>query len=150
VLKFIFVETINAVIQWHFVWNDEIHTCEKFFRNCKIKQCYNCWRYDHIENQCFSISKYDWCDKSNHQKNVCQMFIIKTKCAMCEEFHDARNKNCCIRQQKMKKTKSTKIDEISFFSVKQTSIKLVVMFCSSFFEIHFSFSNVEKKKLLAS
>jgi hypothetical protein len=44
VLKFIFVETINAVIQRHLVWDDEIHTCERFFRNCKIKQCYNCWR----------------------------------------------------------------------------------------------------------
>jgi hypothetical protein len=71
VLKFIFVETINAVIQRHFVWDDEIHTCERFFRNCKIKQCYNCWRYDHIENQYFSISKCDRCKKSNHQKSVC-------------------------------------------------------------------------------
>ncbi len=66
VLKFIFVETINAVIQRHLVWDDEIHTCEKFFRNCKIKQCYNCWRYDHIENQCLSISKCDRCEESNH------------------------------------------------------------------------------------
>jgi hypothetical protein len=66
VLKFIFVETINAVIQRHLVWDDEIYTCERFFRNCKIKQCYNCWRYDHIENQCFSISKYDRCEKSKH------------------------------------------------------------------------------------
>jgi hypothetical protein len=41
VLKFIFVETINAVIQRHLVWDDEIHMCERFFRNCKIKQCYN-------------------------------------------------------------------------------------------------------------
>ncbi len=65
-LKFIFVETINAVIQRHVVWDDEIHICERFFRNCKIKQCYNCWRYDHIENQCFSISKCDWCEESKH------------------------------------------------------------------------------------
>ncbi len=66
VLKFIFVETINAVIQRHFVWDDEIHTCERFFRNCKIKQCYNCWRYNHIENQCLSISKCDRCEESKH------------------------------------------------------------------------------------
>jgi hypothetical protein len=66
VLKFIFVETINAVIQRHLVWNDEIFTCKKFFRNCKIKQCYNYWRYDHIENQCLSISKCDRCEKSDH------------------------------------------------------------------------------------
>ncbi len=85
-------------------------------------------------------------------KNVCQIFIIKAKCAICKEFYDARNKNCRIRQQKMKKTKSMKIDDISFFSVKQTSIKFVVavMFCSSFFENHFSFNNVKREKLLAS
>ncbi len=78
------------------------------------------------------------------------MFIIRTKCAMCEKSHDARNKNCRIRQQKMKKTKSTKIDEISFFSVKQTSIRFVVMLCSSSSEAHFSLSNVEREELLAS
>ncbi len=65
-LKFIFVETINAVIQRHLVWDEEIHTCERFFRNSKIKQCYNCWRYDHIENQYFSISKCDRCEESKH------------------------------------------------------------------------------------
>jgi hypothetical protein len=36
-LKFIFVETINVIIQRYLVWDDEIHTCERFFRNCKIK-----------------------------------------------------------------------------------------------------------------
>jgi hypothetical protein len=65
-LKFIFIETINAVIQRHFVWDEEIHIYERFFRNCKIKQFYNCWRYNHIENQCFSFSKCDWCEKSKH------------------------------------------------------------------------------------
>ncbi len=78
------------------------------------------------------------------------MFIIRTKCAICEEFHDARNKNCRTRQQKMKKTRSTKIDEISFFFVKQTSIKFVVMLCSSSFETHLSLSSVKRKELLAS
>jgi hypothetical protein len=78
------------------------------------------------------------------------MFIIRTKCAVCEEFHDARNKNCRTRQQKIKKTRSTKIDEISFYSVKQTSIRFVVMLCSSFFEVHFSFSSVKREELLAS
>jgi hypothetical protein len=48
------------------------------------------------------------------KKNVCQMFIIKAKCVICEESHDVRNKNCHTHQQKMKKTKSTKVDEISF------------------------------------
>ncbi len=105
-LKFIFVETIDAVIQRHFVWDEEIHICERFFRNCKIKQYYNCWRYDHIENQCFSISKCDRCEESKHLKSVCQMFIIRAKCAICEESHETRNRHCCTRQQKMKKTKS--------------------------------------------
>ncbi len=78
------------------------------------------------------------------------MFIIRTKCAVCEEFHDARNKNCRTRQQKMKKTRSTKIDDISFFSVKQTSIRLVVLFYSQSFEVHFSLSSVKKDEHLAS
>jgi hypothetical protein len=117
-LKFIFVETINAIIQRHLVWDEEIHTCERFFRNCKIKQCYNCWRYDHIESQCLLISKCDRCEESKHQKSACQMFIIRAKCAICEEFYEVRNKHCRTRQQKMKKTKSTRIDDISFYSVK--------------------------------
>ncbi len=78
------------------------------------------------------------------------MFIIRTKCAICEEFHDVRNKNCRIRQQKMKKTKSTKVDDISFFSVKQTSIRFVVLLCSQSLEIHSSLSSVKRDEYLAS
>ncbi len=78
------------------------------------------------------------------------MFIIKAKCAVCEESHDVRNKHCRTRQQKMKKTKSTKIDDISFFSVKQTSIRFVVLFCSQSLEIHFSLNSVKRDEYLAS
>ncbi len=77
------------------------------------------------------------------------MFIIKVKCAICEKSYDVRNRHCRTRQQKMKKTKSTKIDDISFFFVKQTSIKLVVLFCSQILEIHFSSSSVERDEYLA-
>ncbi len=78
------------------------------------------------------------------------MFIIRVKCAICERLHDVRNKNCRIRQQKMKKTRSTKVDDISFFSVKQTSIRFVVLLCSQSLEIHSSLSSVERDEYLAS
>ncbi len=65
-LKLILIKTINAVIQRYLVWDKETHTCKRFFHNSKIKQCYNCWQYDHIENEYFSLSKCDWCEKSEH------------------------------------------------------------------------------------
>ncbi len=78
------------------------------------------------------------------------MFIIKTKCAICKKFHEARSKNHRTRQQKMKKTKSTKVDDTSFYFVKQTSIKLVVMLCFQLLETHFSLSSVARNEYRVS
>ncbi len=73
------------------------------------------------------------------------MFIIKAKCAICEEFYEVRNKHYRIRQTKTKKTKLTRIDDISFFLVKQTSIKLVMLIVQ-ISKIYLSFNNVERNE----
>jgi hypothetical protein len=102
VLKFIFFETINAIIRRSFVWDNETHVCEQLIRNCKIKQCFNCWVYDHIEIQCFLIIKFRKRAKSKHVESNCSTLSIKAKCEICENSHHAQSDLCSHRKRKKK------------------------------------------------
>jgi uncharacterized protein YcbK (DUF882 family) len=45
-------EQLNELIR-NDLLNEYTHvTCELFVNNCRIKQCFNCQRYDHIINVC--------------------------------------------------------------------------------------------------
>ncbi len=81
-LKFIFFETVNAIIRRSLVWDDETHICERLIRNCKIKQCFNCWIYDHIKIQCFLIIKCRRCANQNTSKAVA-IFSASKRNASC-------------------------------------------------------------------
>jgi hypothetical protein len=56
-LTFLIIEIYNAEQSNKLINNDLFNkythvTCELFVNNCRIKQCFNCQRYDHIINAC--------------------------------------------------------------------------------------------------
>jgi hypothetical protein len=60
--------------------------CELFVNNCKIKQCFNCQRYDHINKNCWHKQRYSICVKWNNNA-TCKMSINKRKCVNSDNNH---------------------------------------------------------------
>lgn len=115
IIEFRFSTTTNEIIRKNFIWNDKIHACEKLIKNCRIKQCFNCFVYDYIKIQCRSIQKCDKCDENDHEANTYQIFKFKIKCVVCDNFHKIDAKIYHRHRTKTKKIKTMKI-VVFFFS----------------------------------
>jgi hypothetical protein len=71
-------------------------SCELFVSNCRIKQCFNCQRYDHVDK----IYRYEkWCFVcfEFHNAFTCKMSMNKRKCVNCEDNHSIWSFQCKIK-----------------------------------------------------
>ena len=119
--------------------------CEKFHRHNTIKQCFNCWFYDHIKTQCHVVQKCSKCEKTNHDKDLYDTLKNRVKCTICENFHDARHKFCRVKKIEMKKMNLFFVDNFFLFFVR----KLTKRFAESLitiFEISSLFNNVSREE----
>ena len=57
-----------------------------FVKKCKIVQCFNCYKYKHIDKKCKNVIKCDHCAKK-HETNKCNKDEIKIthKCINCKQ-----------------------------------------------------------------
>ena len=57
-----------------------------FVKKCRIIQCFNCYKYEHIDKKCKNVIKYDHCAKK-HETNKCSKDEIKIiyKYINCEQ-----------------------------------------------------------------
>jgi hypothetical protein len=80
--------------------------CELFVNNCRIKQCFNCQRYEHIDKICRYEKRCSICFES-HNDFACKVSIDKRKCVNCENNHSVWCFQC-----KIKMTKKNRIFDI--------------------------------------
>ena len=107
------------------------HSYFKFYHNIKIKQCFNCFFYEHIKIQCFLhiIKCGRYADSDYNWKN-CSMFKLKTKCISCGDAHSSVSENCIIRRKKMKKQRKTTVLLFFYYFTPSFSSGLNSVFCS--------------------
>jgi hypothetical protein len=77
-------------------------TCEFIVNNCRIKQCFNYQRYDHIINVC----RYErWCSIcfEQHSEETCKISTNKRKCVNCDDNHSIWSFQCKIKMKKKNK-----------------------------------------------
>jgi hypothetical protein len=78
--------TINRLIKKELL-NEYSHcTYEYFDRDCRLKQCFNCQRYDHIERSCKYERRCATCANFHHD-STCTTLIERRKCVNCDENH---------------------------------------------------------------
>jgi hypothetical protein len=110
-LSSLIVKTHNAKQTNRLIRDDLLHeysqiSCELFVNNCKIKQCFNCQRYDHIDKICRHERRCSVCAKS-HDDSTCKVSINKRKCVNCESNHSIWSFQC-----KIKMTEKNRISNI--------------------------------------
>ncbi len=86
IVKIYSVEQIDRLIKNDLFYEYTQIICELFINNCRIKQCFNCQRYEHIDKICRYERRCSICFKS-HNDFACKMSIDKRKCANCENNH---------------------------------------------------------------
>lgn len=110
-------EVANEVIVKNLVWDGEVHACEKFIRNCRVKQCFNCWVYGHIGIQCRSFSKCGNCGETGHRSVECTALRFRAKCAVCGGPHRVNARTCHRHKAEAEKVKLASIGTFFLFPV---------------------------------
>jgi hypothetical protein len=109
----------------------EIKKCERFIKNCILRQCFNCQKYDHIDKHCKIAVVCDTCAKE-HRTTDCDLSITDKhkKCDACENReHIAWASNCKVRIKEKKKIDLTRRIRMKlYFAEKSKTIREVFKF----------------------
>jgi hypothetical protein len=131
IVKIHSAEQINRLIKNDFLHEYSQISCELFVNNCRIKQCFNCQRYDHIDKICRYERRCSVCVES-HNDSTCKISIDKKKCVNCENNHSIWSFQCKIKVIEKNKisniwrTKSI-LHLINFKNIQQTTFKEFVV-----------------------
>ncbi len=101
--------TINRLIKEKLLDEYSHRTCEYFDKNCRLKQCFNCQRYDHIEKSCKYERRCAACANS-HNDSTCTTSIERRRCVNCDENHSVWSFQCKTRIEK-----KNKLNDMWFF-----------------------------------
>jgi hypothetical protein len=103
-------EQANMLIKHGLYFENGLHECEPFFRDCLVNQCVRCHEYTHIAKHCPNRARCGFCASIGHRSQECTKKDMKEahQCALCKNpnaNHSAWAKGCPIRVQKQKEAR---------------------------------------------
>jgi hypothetical protein len=96
IVKVYNVEQIDRLIKDDLLHDYTQMSYELFVSNCRIKQCFNCQRYDHIDKICRYERRCFVCFEF-HNDFTCKMSMNKRKCVNCENNQSIWSFQCKIK-----------------------------------------------------
>ena len=79
------------IIDEGLVWQGELFQCERYERQCRLKQCFKCQKYGHIGTQCKATTVCGYYAQE-HNSRDCPSKADRTatrKCAACDGAYEA-------------------------------------------------------------
>ena len=98
------VKTANRMINKGMVIRFGMHRCVLYNRECKIKQCFNCYQYGHISPQCRATTM---CGSYSglHKSSEC-VETEKQCCPVCKGKHRAWDIGCENRKKELRRVRT--------------------------------------------
>ncbi len=123
-MKIIIVKMINRMFFENLIKIFEIKKCERFIKNCILRQCFNCQKYEHIKKHCRIVIVCEKCVMKHHISECDSLIIEKYKmCEMCENReHIAWSSKCRMRRKKKQKTEQTRQIRMRLYLVSESQI----------------------------
>lgn len=122
IIEFTRPEDANKIIDEGLVWQGEVFQCERYERQCRLKQCFNCQKYGHIGTQCKAPTACGYCAEE-HASRGCPSKSDRTtarKCAACHGAHEAWNPQCPTRKDEIARAKAAYSIRAQYHPVPQT------------------------------
>jgi hypothetical protein len=122
VIEFSKPEDANKIIDEGLIWQGEVFQCERYERQCRVKQCFKCQHYGHIGTQCKATIACGYCAQE-HESRDCPSKLdrnVPRKCAACRGEHEAWSYQCPTRKEERAKAKAAYDVRPYYHSVAET------------------------------
>jgi hypothetical protein len=106
-IEFTKPEDANKIIDEGLIWQGEVFQCERYERQCRVKQCFKCQKYGHIGTQCKAPTACGYCAQE-HDTRDCPTKSDRSaprKCTLCRGDHEAWSRQCPTRKDETAKAK---------------------------------------------
>jgi hypothetical protein len=123
IIEFSKAEDANKIIDEGLIWKGEVFQCERYERQCRVKQCFKCQHYGHIGTQCKAATACGHCAQE-HDTRDCPSRAgqtISRKCAACRGEHEAWSRQCPTRKDEMAKARAAYEMRPRYHRVAQTA-----------------------------
>jgi hypothetical protein len=108
IIEFSRPEDANKIIDEGLIWQGEVFQCERYERQCRVKQCFKCQHYGHIGTQCKATIACGYCAQE-HETRDCPSKLdrnVPRKCAACRGEHEAWSYQCPTRKEERAKARA--------------------------------------------
>ena len=120
-------EQANRLVDAGLIWDYQLHDCKPFAGDCRVTQCFKCFKYGHVARTCGNIARCGFCAAPGHDTNDClrKNDSANHRCAICatpEARHKAWAPNCPVRQAQVAKARLAYSQRPSRFQIREKTV----------------------------
>ena len=122
-------EVANKLIQLKVIIELNIKTMKYYERNCRVKQCTKCQKYNHwiyvCKNKqcCAHCAQEHRLTKCSHQKKT-----LKWRCEFCKKIYKTFDFQCFKKQMKKEKIKIATKTKFVYYAMKMKKVSIAMIF----------------------